>query len=709
LLPAVREHSYLQGSLQVHYSGDSNNRNNPQPKVRWGIHELAVLEKDIVVFPGDTLPVRLRDVAWIKHLESALQTSEGKNSVTFGLIANIKSPSAARRSWTRMGAGPRQLSRFSQQLRAEMDGLRDIHEGGIEENDDEDSSDTSVSFRSYGDVDTDDSASDLSLIILRRNIPPAHQALRGDVMEEHAARDDMNLQANVAVANNIPLEDPRANNDADEDSTSTSQELPGDALPDDALPGNDGVGGRVNVDETSSNDDDSSPSSERSSITEVVRDNNSASLHYSQERIYIQDVPPVYRALRDDVGVGEHADRGDINLPTSVVVANHNPPVDPPASYDNQSISEESFQSSLFISPLAPGDDDTLSTYSLPSGPIRHQQDETMVGRIGTIMTVLYTHRGDDDDDGSPTKELTVTAIGTSRFQILACRNEPDTRSNILRRVPSVFQKYLVEELYEDAMTQPASLPLPRSYRMVGSKRQRYLTHNLALLTPLPAFCYYNLWPWRIMNEIQAALQWIPSYEGILGALPAGDKVSASEHARRLSDPIYFSYWIASNLALQQSEQLHLLQLKSVFERLQYIQKKILEAEQEASVIHCRVCNVTVAHATQVFTVGGAEGTAGNYVNRGGFVHQTITVRRLFEDVLRFQGRPETKDSWFPGYSHQIMCCCVCGHHLGWKFQHVENATVGEKDRPVAFYGLSRSNIDTYVQHVRSNLANRPR
>ena len=103
-----------------------------------------------------------------------------------------------------------------------------------------------------------------------------------------------------------------------------------------------------------------------------------------------------------------------------------------------------------------------------------------------------------------------------------------------------------------------------------------------------------------------------------------------------------------------------------------------------------------------MFTVGGAEGTTGAYVNEHGVVHQTITIRHLNDDDVRFTNGPQTQDSWFPGYSWTIMSCGVCSSHLGWKFQRVEgsprlSSVPPPKDRPDVFYGLSAGNVSVVV------------
>lgn len=43
----------------------------------------------------------------------------------------------------------------------------------------------------------------------------------------------------------------------------------------------------------------------------------------------------------------------------------------------------------------------------------------------------------------------------------------------------------------------------------------------------------------------------------------------------------------------------------------------------------------------------------------------------MADTAVRYQGRPSTQDTWFPGYAWTIMCCSRCFGHLGWKYTWV--------------------------------------
>ena len=61
----------------------------------------------------------------------------------------------------------------------------------------------------------------------------------------------------------------------------------------------------------------------------------------------------------------------------------------------------------------------------------------------------------------------------------------------------------------------------------------------------------------------------------------------------------------------------------------------------------CAGCRTPVAPKASVFSVPGAGGAVGAYVNPHGVVHQTVTLRTAANLLL--QGRAVAEDSWFPG------------------------------------------------------------
>ena len=130
---------------------------------------------------------------------------------------------------------------------------------------------------------------------------------------------------------------------------------------------------------------------------------------------------------------------------------------------------------------------------------------------------------------------------------------------------------------------------------------------------------------------------------------------------------------MANNAPFSEREKLKLLKMDSVLERLLFVWKAIEKLTSTQSELCCGLCGKPLAFVSEIFCVGGAEGTTAAYVNGHGFIHQITTLRNVLNDnnVVSFRDFPSTENSYFPGYSWWITCCSVCGSMLGWKFQKV--------------------------------------
>lgn len=375
------------------------------------------------------------------------------------------------------------------------------------------------------------------------------------------------------------------------------------------------------------------------------------------------------------------------------------------------------------------------------------------LGRIGTIATITFTH-GDEGssfyDDNSPGNnplrvwreswnheggELVVTVQGSSRFRIISFLNSDDEDEfNREEGQHSAWQyhqsshfrgvrKFRVERIKDLPMSPPPKI-LP--YRVASSAvlREDQVIQNISRLWGVPAFAYRALWPWRLVAQIREVMKRTPTLKGLNQSLEAAldNSKDDDQHQHRASprrlllEPLLFSFWMASNLALcSQEEKLRLLEMLSISERLGFLHDKVLTEESALSVIHCRNCGTPLTPATHIFTVGGAEGTTGSYVNEHGCIHQTTTVREIDEREVRYQGEAETYQSWFPGYSWTIMNCGLCATHLGWKFLQTTTAAEyrrrsshsnasnrdhrhSQENRPPRFYGLTAAKISTHAR-----------
>jgi len=731
------------------------------------LEELAVMElPDVVVFPGDTLPLRVCDPSWASFLGRQIDRARNEpgrllsddddddrdGQIRFGVLTRPerhrhRQPSfrargvpigaagiffgrtgdreddaeeeddeeeeedrarTRRQSWTRRGVGPRRLTAFSQRLIQELGDMDDLSRDEDSNGDHDDVSPPSENREEDGSGGGGHESGDRGIAgggeeqprqqpvagaadggqetnhrrVRPRWIASALSSFRrsGDRGDE---REDGERGESQAADNENEFQ---INRDNSEDRSSMSVDgserasrrgatvnSVGEAQV--AADGNDSgdngiplaerdIGGVPNEDDTSS--DGSMPALD-------APDANDASSNGS-----ISELPPLIARYEDDSSSDESmpAENNGSRAPIPAPLAR------------------------LVLDVVLPAQRNILST--IDGG--RGNPDLMYLGRIGTIVSVIYTH-GDAATEGTSVwrshdrGQVVITCLAVNRFRIVSLSSEEGR-----------IKKFLVEEIYDEPLHLPPDLPNTcRFVDLKGGKcsletaRQRQLARSVSLVTPVPYFVYKRTWPWSLAASIRDDLERIPSFAGVLESLPSEDDAIDGEKARRLADPLYFSYWLASNLPLGKDEKLRLLALMSTTERLLRLKEKILKAEEAESVIQCRVCGCPLTRASNMFSVGGAEGSTGNYVNEYGHVHQTITVRELDEDEVRLQGRPETRDTWFPGYSWTIMNCAFCRAHLGWKFQIVD-VDVGAAvtpQRPAFFYGLTAGSVKTIVPETR--------
>jgi cereblon len=377
-------------------------------------------------------------------------------------------------------------------------------------------------------------------------------------------------------------------------------------------------------------------------------------------------------------------------------------------------------------------------------GRLRQQDRCGYIGRVGTIVTVMNTH-GDEagnhntsdsssvwrsvNEDG----QLVLTTLATSRFRILGyCSTDDEAtmyertilQRSFRRSFSAKVPTFIVEVMEERQFKNPTIIqrPIVSSHRSKQKRtRDGDIISSLAMITPFPEFIYRKIWPHRLILLIQEEMASSPTFQAFLQCLPRHGDNYSTEHtdsddalcrtcnkAIEENDPIKLSFWLASNLPFSEDDKYRLLEMYSAVQRLEYIYHKIKERTEP--LLCCQCCGLPLSRASSMFTVGGAEGTTGAYVNEHGFVHQTLTVRRLLTlsqrpptitngieetDVVSFSGGPQTKDSWFPGYSWTIMSCALCDSHLGWKFRLVQSCPKMKEslERPDVFYGLSGASV----------------
>jgi hypothetical protein len=201
--------------------------------------------------------------------------------------------------------------------------------------------------------------------------------------------------------------------------------------------------------------------------------------------------------------------------------------------------------------------------------------------------------------------ELVFTAVGTSRFRVVSCADQDQTLVD--------YKVFKVEELKDDPLTLPPIRRLFASNPSLEQKgdnivdarsRQQQLAWNLSMVTPVPHFVYENVWPWKLVDKLVAALK---ANDG-RGNLP-----SLGDIDKKMLEPTKFSFWIASNMPFTEGERLKLLQMHSTFERLRIIYDRVKDLSIRESFICCCQCEAKLTNVKSVFTVGGAEGATSNY------------------------------------------------------------------------------------------------
>jgi len=366
---------------------------------------------------------------------------------------------------------------------------------------------------------------------------------------------------------------------------------------------------------------------------------------------------------------------------------------------------------------------------------------DPLVGRIGTLATITFTHEEtassvNPDQAGTVEEttssrvwhnsgdELVLTVLGTKRVRLM--RSIRDKKRDQTASVPL----YAVEVIRDEStippplwMLQSPGIKSPVTTRsfigsdsfkehsdeernseeeMVGiTDYDTKAIQSLSSLTSLPTFAYQTIWPCKLCRKICKLIQDTEQFKGLCDILQSAaglrfDNTSNTETQKipfQVVDPSTFSDWLASNVPLSFNERMDMLEMICTIDRLRFILKKLEKRKKEQSSIRCKHCGATISQMRQIFSVGGSEGTAGAYVNCHGIIHHTMTLR----DIDKLLGQPETKDSWFPGYSWQISYCAICHDHLGWKFRKVNQRSDEndyDLDRPKSFWGFSSVTTD---------------
>jgi len=290
---------------------------------------------------------------------------------------------------------------------------------------------------------------------------------------------------------------------------------------------------------------------------------------------------------------------------------------------------------------------------------------------------------------------LKIKAKGRQRFKILSQRRQVDGTKiatvEILREIKlsdpfhdvrlisrdrlrpfrdeESFETEVIEqnEARESIKENKAEfMPPAFNYKLTKFNHLRTAVHKTPL-TPFPAWVYEQYDGYCLVEKAHH----------LLGRL----RLFSRSQVNIPREPQELSFWLATNLPLDDKHKLKLLSFNCSIRRLRYE----ISLMEQCPVLCCRNCNEEIGKQEDIFSMS-SEGPQGAYVNPGGYVHETLTLHKAKN--LTLHGTPSTEYSWFPGYAWTICQCRYCDSHMGWKFTAAKPNMVPKK-----FWGLSRRSL----------------
>ena len=159
------------------------------------------------------------------------------------------------------------------------------------------------------------------------------------------------------------------------------------------------------------------------------------------------------------------------------------------------------------------------------------------------------------------------------------------------------------------------------------------MIQNISKVSRIPQCALTRLWPWKVAEDILHEIASNKSLHGLWKSLPPSSGrciIKSKEECKDSSfkvhqhqsiryyidrsqfDPVSFSFWVAANLPLSESEKLHVLEVNHI-ERLRFLLDKLIKHRHTIRYIKCKHCGSKIAKTDDLFTVAGAEGTSGAY------------------------------------------------------------------------------------------------
>ncbi|XP_071961670.1 protein cereblon-like [Antedon mediterranea] len=288
------------------------------------------------------------------------------------------------------------------------------------------------------------------------------------------------------------------------------------------------------------------------------------------------------------------------------------------------------------------------------------QDFEQGVASVGTTAEIYSVKENDENG----LENMKIKAMGRQRFKIMDISRQTD--GNMVAKVQILPDKEILDPLHGARMNSyyKQRALLPHKQTIFDSRRRKNKLFE-SQFTWWPPWVYQMYDSEYLMALIKEELRsW---YEG---------SITFSTIPERPSD---FSFWVASNIPINDSQRLLLLKVNSPIQRM----RCELDLLKKCTLLCCKRCGHQIANKSDVFCMS-LDGPMAAYVNPGGYIHETLTLYRA--QNLNLIGRPSKENSWFPGYAWTIIQCRHCSSHMGWKFSATKR-----KLKPDKFWGLTRS------------------
>lgn len=214
----------------------------------------------------------------------------------------------------------------------------------------------------------------------------------------------------------------------------------------------------------------------------------------------------------------------------------------------------------------------------------------------------------------------------------------------------------------EIELPHPLSLVAPGSLNrfLLNEKQLNIVSNHLCMLTRWPKFVYDLYDITHVLRKLKMLQLEAPSM-----------------------NLVHLSFWLARNVAISEKKRFEIFIANNINHRLLVLGKAL----NTSNFFICKRCKNHLANYNEIVPMS-KEGVQSSYCNENGYVHETLTFRRMIEDSSYLVDRPKTEFSWFPGYAWQILLCKSCSCHVGWRFTSTKKNLV-----PHTFYGLSRKSL----------------